>query len=161
MWGIMNRFNSILKDQKYNEYLHKTYEHEVDRRFCRHNLEHFLDVARIANLLVLEQNLKIHKEIIYTTAILHDIGRFKQYEDGTPHEKASWDLAEELLKKYDFSNDERDLIKEGILEHRNSASTGFGHVMYEADKRSRLCISCKACDDCNWSNEKKNLDIYY
>lgn len=157
----MNRFNSILKDEKYNEYLHKTYEYEIERKFCRHNLEHFFDVARIAYVLNLEQNLGIDKEIIYTTAILHDIGRFVQYEDGTPHEQASWDLGKEFLKKYDFSKDECDLIKKGILGHRNSKGEGFAHIMYEADKRSRMCLTCKAADECNWSSQKKNLDIYY
>lgn len=157
----MDRFNSILKDKKYRYYLDKTKQHEVERKFCRHNLSHFIDVARIAYLLNLEQGLGIDKEVIYTTALLHDIGRFIQYEDGIPHEIASWDIGQEFLKKYNFTEEESELIKQGILGHRNSKSGGFAQVMYDADKKSRMCIDCAAMSECNWSNEKKNLDIYY
>lgn len=157
----MNRFNAILKDRKYNDYLNKTHEYEIERKFCRHNLEHFFDVARIAYILNLENGYGIEKEIIYTTAILHDIGRFIQYEKGIAHEIASWDIGEEFLRRYDFTEDERSIIKEGILGHRNSNAEGFGKLMYEADKRSRMCLNCAASNECNWSSEKKNLNIYY
>lgn len=157
----MDRFNSILKDDKYKYYLEKIKQHELERRFCKHNLSHFFDVARIAYLLNLEQGLGIEKEIIYTTALLHDIGRFMQYEEGIPHEVASWDIGQEFLRKYDFTNKEIEMIKEGILSHRDSKSSGFGQIMYQADKKSRMCIDCMAASECNWNNEKKNLDIYY
>lgn len=157
----MDRFNSILKDDKYKYYLEKIKQHEVERRFCKHNLSHFFDVARIAYLLNLEQELGIDKEIIYTTALLHDIGRFMQYEEGIEHEVASWEIGQEFLKKYNFTKEESNLIKEGILGHRNSESGGFGKVLYEADKKSRMCIDCLAASECNWNEEKKNLDIYY
>ena len=59
------------------------------RIFCGHDMAHFLDVARLAYLFNLEENLKLEKEEIYTAALLHDVGRFVQYEDGTPHQLAS------------------------------------------------------------------------
>lgn len=43
-------------------------------------MEHFLSVARISYLMVLEKNLDIPKDIIYATAFLHDMGRADQYE---------------------------------------------------------------------------------
>lgn len=157
----MNRFNAIINDRKYIYYIQKNKELEMDRKFCKHNLNHFLDVARIAQLINLEEDLGFDKEIIYTTAILHDIGKWVQYENGTPHEIASWEIAREFLEHYKFSQEEIELIRKGILGHRDKESAGFSAIIYKADKRSRLCISCKAEKECNWSDEKKNFEIYY
>ncbi|MFT8347397.1 HD domain-containing protein [Clostridium saccharoperbutylacetonicum] len=157
----MKRFNSILNDEQYIYYLKTIKKLEKGRKFCKHNLKHFLDVARIAQLINLEENLGFEREIIYVTAILHDIGKWIQYENGTPHEIASWELAEEFLEAYSFSGEESEIIKQGILGHRNKSSQGFSGLIYKADKLSRLCVSCKAKAECNWSDEKKNLEILY
>ena len=58
-----------------------------------------MDVARIAYILSADRAYAVSKEIIYAAALLHDIGKWKQYEDGTPHEKASADLAEQILQR--------------------------------------------------------------
>jgi len=157
----MDRFNCILNDEKYMYYLKRNKRFEKGRKFCKHNLKHFLDVARIAQLINLEENLGLEKEIIYTTAILHDIGKSFQYENGTPHEIASWEIAKDFLEEYKFNTEEIGFIKQGILGHREKKSEGFSSVIYRADKLSRLCIICKAKDECNWSDEKKNIKIYY
>ena len=162
-WGkkYMERFNCILNDEKYIHYLKKNKKLEKGRKFCKHNLKHFLDVARIAQLINLEENLGFEREVIYTTAILHDIGKSFQYEDGIPHEMASWEIAKTILEDYKFSDEEIELMKQGILGHRNKKSKGFSLLIYRADKLSRQCINCKAINECNWSDEKKNLKIYY
>ncbi|GAA0078229.1 HD domain-containing protein [Clostridium sp. CTA-5] len=157
----MNRVNNILNDEKYIYYLKRNKQYEITRQFCKHNLEHFLDVARIAEQINLEKNLGFSKEIIYTTAILHDIGRSFQYENGTPHEIASWDVGKYFLEKYKFNEEEIKLIKLGILGHRDKESKGFSNLIYKADKLSRLCITCDAINECNWSEEKRNNNIYY
>ena len=92
----MKRVNKILENSTYQEYIRKNKAAEVDRIFCCHNMEHFLDVARIAQIINLEEKLELSKELIYATALLHDIGRHVQYEDGTPHEVASAKLAENI-----------------------------------------------------------------
>ena len=157
----MERFNYILNDEKYTYYLQRNKSFEKGRKFCKHNLKHFLDVARIAQVMNVEENLGFEKEIIYTTAILHDIGKSYQYENGTPHEIASAEIATEFLEKYEFSKEEIEVIKQGILGHRDKTSEGFSNIIYKADKLSRLCLTCKAKNECNWSDEKKNLMIYY
>jgi len=157
----MERFNYILNDEKYMYYLKRNKVFEKSRKFCKHNLKHFLDVGRIAYLINLEENLGFEKEIIYTTAILHDIGKSYQYEKGIPHEVASFEIAIEFLEKYKFSEYEINLIRQGILGHRDKTSEGFSGLIYKSDKLSRLCITCKAKNECNWSEEKKNLRIYY
>ena len=62
---------------------------EASREFCRHDVTHFLDVARLAWIENLERGLGVSKEEIYAAALLHDIGRHLQYEKGIPHDEAS------------------------------------------------------------------------
>ena len=157
----MERLNYILNDEKYLYYLNRNKTLEKGRKFCKHNLKHFLDVARIAQVINLEENMGFEKEIIYVTAILHDIGKSFQYENGTPHEVASYEISIEFLEKYEFKEEEIELIRQGILGHRDKGSEGFARLIYKADKLSRLCLTCKAKNECNWSDEKKNLRIYY
>ncbi|GEA32606.1 HD domain-containing protein [Clostridium beijerinckii] len=157
----MDRFNCILNDTEYIYYLKRNKKFEKDRKFCKHNLKHFLDVARIAQLINIEESLGFNKEIIYTTAILHDIGKSLQYETGTPHEIASWEISKEILHNYRYNEEEIEIIRQGILGHRDKKSENFAQLMYRADKLSRLCISCKSIDECNWGDEKKNFKIYY
>lgn len=157
----MNRFNDILHSDKYNEYLNRIAFFEKDRIFCRHDLEHFLNVARIAYILVLENEIGISKELVYTTALLHDIGRFVQYENGTDHEIASAELAKFLLEQAGFREEEQNIIIDGIIGHRRGGSSQFGDIMYKSDKLSRECYRCQSSSLCNWKEENKNLDIMY
>ena len=157
----MDRVNYILNSPKYKSYLSQIEACEVDRIYCKHNLKHFLDVARIAYIMVLEQNMQISKEIVYATAILHDIGRFKQYEDGTPHHEASYDIAKVLLKEANFNDDERNIVLEAIFNHRNHKENGFDYIFYKSDKLSRDCYTCKATLTCNWEEGKRNYNITY
>lgn len=84
----MDRVNQIWNHPLYQNELNKLQLLETDREFCRHTPEHFLDVARLAYIRALEENAPVSKELIYCTALLHDIGRARQYEDGTPHDEA-------------------------------------------------------------------------
>ena len=43
----MKKVNEILKNSKYKEYLTKLEVLEKDRKFCKHGMNHFMDVARI------------------------------------------------------------------------------------------------------------------
>lgn len=160
----MNRVNRILQNEKYRMYLKKIQAAEETRLFCCHNMEHFLDVARIAMLLNYEEGLRISKELIYATALLHDIGRHVQYEDGTPHEKASVILAPQILEECGFDEKEQTVILEAIGNHRNKQIAGeknLSGIIYRADKLSRACFSCKVEKECDWSKSKKNLYLEY
>ena len=74
----MERVNRILNHPVFLEKLAKNQAAEADRRFCRHGMEHFLDVARIGMILNLQENLQIEQEWIYGAALLHDIGKHMQ-----------------------------------------------------------------------------------
>lgn len=158
----MDRINKILNHHLYRTYMEQNEQAEANRRFCRHNIGHFLDVARIGMLFNLEEGYGLHKELVYGAALLHDIGRFRQYEDGTPHELASAELAPQILSDCGFDNKETDVIIEAIRNHRNAAvkeKRNLTGLLYRADKASRACYVCSVAKECNWSNRKKNQDL--
>lgn len=158
----MDRVNQIWKHPLYQTELHKLQLLEADREFCRHTSEHFLDVARLAYIRALEENYSVSKELIYCTALLHDIGRARQYEDGTPHDEAGAVIAEQILKELGFSPEEIQAIVSAIRGHRAETNqTILGQLIYRADKKSRNCFSCKAEPECYWSSAKKNMTIQY
>ena len=158
----MDRVNQIWKHPLYQTELHKLQLLEADREFCRHTPEHFLDVARLAYIRALEENYSVSKELIYCTALLHDIGRARQYEDGTPHDEAGAVIAEQILKELGFSPEEIQAIVSAIRGHRAETNqTILGQLIYRADKKSRNCFSCKAEPECYWSSSKKNMTIQY
>lgn len=159
----MDKINSILNDEKFKDYIKKNKRYEKDRKFCRHNLQHFLDVARIAYILVLENKIDISKDIVYGTALLHDIGRWVEYKENVPHEIASHKLAKEILTSSEYEDTEIEIILSTILNHRkeDNEKLSFNHIFYLSDKLSRNCLYCKALDECKWSDEKKNYKIKY
>lgn len=160
----MERVNRILQHHTYKACLRQIYELEAERIFCGHDMAHFLDVARLAYIFNLEENLQIEKERIYAAALLHDIGRHIQYQDGTPHQEAGLPFAEEILKDCGFTEEERKDILEAIARHRDvtvKKEPTLAGLIYRGDKMSRSCFGCRAEKECNWSAEKKNLNINY
>lgn len=160
----MERIDKILVHPVFQENLEKNREQEAERPFCRHDMIHFLDVARIGRLIELEEGLEIGRELIYGAALLHDIGKHRQYTEGIPHEQASAAIAPEILRDCGFDDTETDAIVSAILAHRDQAVVGEASlrgVLYRADKASRPCFACRAERDCNWKDGKKNLRILY
>lgn len=158
----MERVNRICEHPVWKWHMERLAEYEKDRIFCRHGMEHLLDVARIAYIENLENNRGISKEIIYGVALLHDIGRYLQYTEGIPHEKAGEKLALEILKDSGFSEEEQEEILEAVSRHRDKDtkdSSQLAGLIYRADKQSRICCFCSAEPECNWSEEKKNRQI--
>ena len=72
----MERVNRILRHPRYADCLKQVRDCETGRIFCRHQMEHFLDVARIAYILNLEEGRGLAKDMIYAAALLHDCGRY-------------------------------------------------------------------------------------
>lgn len=145
----MERINCILKDKEFNMYLKNNEELEENRIFCHHDITHFLDVCRVATIINLERGLNIDKELIYATGLLHDIGRWVEYKTGKDHAILSADLSREILKRCGFTKGEIEKIDLAIRSHRNKEhSTDLSNILYEADKLSRPCVSCKSKDKC-------------
>ena len=59
----MERVNRILKNHTYQDCLQQIYRLEAGRIFCGHDMTHFLDVARLAYIFNLEENLQIENGI--------------------------------------------------------------------------------------------------
>lgn len=156
----MERVWLIYTHPEYQECLQKNREEEKTRIFCKHDIQHFLDVARLAYIFNLERNYKLSKDLIYAAAFLHDIGKWQQYRSGIPHERASAEIAEIILMESGFDAEERKQIIYGILMHRTAnVEEKFAEIIYDADKISRSCYMCEAEKECNWSTKKKNLKV--
>lgn len=158
----LDNTNRILFSDGYQGYLQDLHGYEKERIFCKHDLQHFIDVGRIFYIKILEEGLTYSKDLAYTTALLHDIGRVREHEDGVDHREASLAIAKELLPLTDFSQEEQDIALEAIAHHgKESSQNPFVALFYQADKLSRLCFQCPAWDPCYWSLEKKNHHLKY
>ena len=163
--GQMKRVNALRAHPLYQKYYQELEELEKDRIFCRHQMPHLLDVARIAWILNLERGLGFDREVVYAAAVLHDIGKALQYTEKIPHEKAGEEIAAQILgdlpDELAFSEEEMQMIRRAIAGHRRwrEDMEPLESLLYESDKRSRQCFACPAESECDWSPEKKNLEI--
>lgn len=160
----MERIDNIVRNGLFLYHLKENKAAEADRCFCRHDMVHFLDVARIGMLMNLEEEYHIPGEQIYAAALLHDIGKHFQYENGTPHEQAGCEIAPEILKACGFSEEERTIICDAIRSHRDGNVAGersLRGLLYRADKASRPCYACEVSHLCKWSGRKKNTGVKY
>ncbi len=130
------------------------------------------------------EELLPEKEIIYLAALLHDLGRIQEYEEGVPHQRAGAALARQLLQQIGYPQEKTELIAAAIESHRGGAKSDreveadrksrqaetpgqnaalwaepLGQLLSWADKRSRNCFACKAQKACKWEAEKQNRGI--
>lgn len=156
--------NRILQHSVYRECYEKIVQCEKNRIFCHHDMVHFLNVARLAEIFNLQEDLQISKKLVYGAALLHDIGRFEQYLEGIPHEEASARIAPSILRECGYLSEEIDTIVDAISNHRNKdveKEPNLRGILYRADKMSRSCFACAAEAQCDWKKDKKNLQLKY
>lgn len=136
------------------------YDNEKNRIFCCHGIDHSLDVARIGYIITLENNLNISKDIIYTTALLHDIGRSIEGRDHNIH---SVEIAHDILMECGYDTNSINMILSAIKNHRKNTDNikNLSDVIKKADKLSRQCYNCAAYKECYWTEERKNKNIIY
>lgn len=212
----MEYVERLLRETDYLQIVEKLEGLEADREFCRHGLPHLLDTARIAWIRVLEQRTDryashgkqeflsgqnnpraaypereaaLEKEDIYLAALLHDLGRIAEYEEGIPHHQAGSPVAQKLLGEIGYPKEKQAMIIKAIEGHRgmppkdpkvswaeenqnalereesrdNRTRTGepLESLLRWADKKSRNCFFCKAQKACKWEQEKRNKTIEY
>ena len=152
------RIQKIWNHPLYRQEYDRLQRMERGRKFCGHSIEHFLDVARVCWIGVLEEKLSLSKDVVYAAGLLHDIGKGRQYEFGVPHHEAGAELAEEILPDCGFSPEEISSIVQAIRLHRKPSENEepLVRLLYQADKKTRLCFCCPANEECNWPEEKKN-----
>lgn len=160
----MVRVDWLIRDPDYCHYLEENRCREVNRRYCRHDLQHMIDVARITYMLFLEtgdlkpfmaqyelSQLTTAREIIYAAGMLHDIGRWQEYDTHEDHALIGARLAPALLHRAGFSNAEAKVICHAVKAHRQ-AGEGAGMLgchLSRADGLSRLCARCLAREECH------------
>lgn len=149
----MERVNRILFDDEFRLYLLKNEAAEERRPFCGHGLEHLAAVARLTYLLLLEQECRlISREMAYSAALLHDIGRWKEYRNGGDHADHSASLAGPILERAGFTSSEKELILKAISQHRRCERgehrSPLSKALNRADRLSRLCFYCDSRKDC-------------
>ncbi|MFZ7133537.1 MAG: HD domain-containing protein [Eubacteriales bacterium] len=159
----MKRIHAIMNHDKFLDYMRKNQEYEEHRVFCHHDLSHVIDVARIAYILCLERRDDIPKDIIYACALLHDIGRWKEYEVGLDHALISSEMASAILADAGFKSSEIQYIQEAIKNHRNKGlhPTRLSKILYTSDKLSRPCNQCSAKPLCKRFTKSEEYYLEY
>ncbi len=156
----------LLKNERFLRIQQEIREDEKDRVYCHHELEHGLDVARIAWILYLEAGAcrEEIKDRIYVTGLIHDIGRSVQYRTGEHHAIAGAEIARQILSEIDYPEKWISDVCGFIREHHGrqyaySDKSQIGYYIERADKLSRNCFSCPAVDTCKWSEAEKNQTV--
>lgn len=164
----MKRVELVLSNLDFHRWMELNKQKEAQRKFCIHDMKHVVDVARIMYILFLESGdtkkllaalvdekkctvTEVEaKEIIYATALLHDIGRWKEYQTGEDHAQLGAEMAIPVLVTAGFNQTEIMIISKAIREHRSGVAprTLLGEKLYRADKLSRPCLSCPVSGEC-------------
>ena len=158
----MERVQRILKHPEFVTSMREISSLEKERIFCCHGMEHLLDVARISYITSLEEEAGLKKDVVYAAGLLHDVGKYFQYMNGTPHHLSSADIGERILADAGYEADEVHDICEAIKSHRDGETAKkdvLSWILYRADKLSRACYVCKASSECNWKEEKKTPGV--
>lgn len=147
----MKLVEKVLYHPKFIEYMSLNRSEEVDRSLCRHDLQHALDVARVAYIMSMERGFNLDKEIIYVTALLHDIAKWKQYRTKADHAPEGAVLAAEILKDIGITGSLAETVLDAIRSHRikGPKESNLSEVLYDSDKACRICIDCQELAGCN------------
>lgn len=140
----------VLKHKKFQQYLRLNRYCDKKRGLCLHNLQHLLDVARTAYAMSLESGLGLSKDIIYTTALLHDIAKWRQDRYKQDHAFEGARLAEKILEDIGMDPEFVPEIQDAIRRHRKKDENGspLAKVLYAADKSCRMCVLCDKVGGC-------------
>ena len=113
---------------------------EYDKNEPAHSISHIKYVIDRSFELVKENELDVNLDMVYTIASYHDIGH---HIDSKKHEIISADIMskDENLKKF-FTDEERQIIKEAIEDHRASSKEEprsiYGRIVSSADRNNTV-----------------------
>jgi uncharacterized protein len=148
----MKYANKILQHPKFQEYIQKNAIAEKDNKwgYCNHDIQHAIDVARVAYIMSLEKSLDLDKDIIYSTALLHDIAKWLQHQNGSDHAVEGAALAQKILYDIGMDSQTTALITDAIRSHRvdDPNAAPLNKVLYDADKSCRMCVLCSSIEGC-------------
>ncbi len=155
----MERVNALLFHDDYQYWIVENNKAEIGREFCRHGLEHALDVARIAYELWLDNGGNpVAKDIVYAAALMHDVGKWCEYDDkSVDHAEIGAEMAESILEEVGYHPAVVAEIAKAIRGHRKAGGEGLAGILYQADKLSRPCYLCPVAEKCNWKVKNEAL----
>lgn len=143
-WLVYVLIKSEGKEMQINDELKKYIEEhifpEYDKNEPAHGIGHIKYVIGRSFELVAENDLDVNPNIVYAVASYHDIGH---HIDSKTHEIISADMMfkDENLKSF-FSDEERQIIKEAIEDHRASAKDDsrsiYGRIVSSADRNNTV-----------------------
>ena len=153
----------LLSNPDYLELLAEIEQAEQERIFCGHDLNHLMDVARIGRIINCEEAMGLAADDIYLAALLHDLGRLQQYEDGTPHDQGGVAVAASFLQAIAYPEERRADILQAVSGHRREreGESLLTELIRKADKLSRPCFNCPARTECKWPESRKNKSFRY
>ena len=156
----------LLQHPIYQKRLALLQELEGNRIYCGHDLSHFFAVGRIAETLSKENHLPHSNDVLWAAALLHDMGRVEQYQQGISHDKASVAFAREILLSLGWDQADMELVCEAIGSHSKRFAVkdrwesrtelrSLAEVLSFADHFSRKCYECKGADSCKWPEKER------
>lgn len=175
----LDRINAIINNSEYQDWIIANNQAEYGSEYCRHGLEHAFDVARIAYELWLDhQGNPLARDIVYATALLHDIGYWSKFEalqddseenccehtadlndnQETPFQTAAV-LAEDILFDAGYHPAMIAEIQKAILNMETDSKEGLSVILRRANELSRPCFICPMKNKCQ--KEPKNLRLVY
>ena len=106
-----------------------------------HDFEHIMRVYKNAQMICKHE--KANEKLVLTAVLLHDIVSYSKSDKRSKNSSIeSAKKSRQILKKYDYSNSEIDIVYEAILTHsfsQNSVSdTMEGKILQDADRLDAL-----------------------
>ncbi len=105
-----------------------------------HDMEHTIRVYNLC-LHLAKDKPNIDLDVLKTAALLHDIARVKEDQDKTgktDHAILSAEMAEKILKDFDYSEEKIEKIKNCIISHRTRSAEApeskEAEILSDADK---------------------------
>ena len=136
----MNMVRKMKIKKELQKYIEENVFPEYQKNEEGHGIKHIHYVIKRSFQLVEENNLNVDPNIIYTVAAFHDIGH---HIDSKNHEKVSAEIMmkDEKLKEF-FNEEERNIIKEAIEDHRASSKEEprsiYGRIVSSADRNNTV-----------------------
>lgn len=126
--------------EEIKQYIEKSIFPQYEKNEEGHGINHIYDVIRRSFDIIEQNNLKVDYNMVYVIATYHDIGH---HIDAKNHEKISAEIMskDEGLRGF-FSNEELNIIKEAIEDHRASSKSEprsiYGKIVSSADRNNTV-----------------------
>lgn len=122
----------------------KKLQREIQKRIQNdpaHDFEHIMRVCKNAKKIAKHENASMR--LVITSALLHDIVSYQKSDKRSKKSSIqSAHLAQQILKKYNYTQDEIKIISDAIKDHSFSRNkvpkTLVGRVLQDADRLDAL-----------------------